>query len=210
MNTVLLLLLVLFFGCNTKSDYTTQKSTKEIGEKETSPLVRPKNDLPKSDQGERVEGAIGILTLSDDYKFGDTIDVYESKGKLLTILKKSEEYQVIALKCLGQTKSFYHIILDNGRKGFISRYSKHMKFQTWEEHILNLFSVRFNESSNPLMEKASSESDKLRFDKDEYYHPDQIKGEWLRVKWGSESNWSYGWIKWKDKNRLAIEFYYFA
>lgn len=207
---VLLLVVVLFLCCSTKPIYTTQKSTKEIEGKESSSFLGPKNDLSKSDHREKVEDAIGILTLSDDYKFGDTIDVYESKGELLTTLRKPEEYQVIALRCLGQTTSFYHVILDNGKKGFISRYSKHIKFQTREEHILNLFSVRFNESSNPLMEQASSKSNNLHFDKDEYYHPDQIKGEWLRVKWGSENNWSYGWVKWKDKNRLAIEFYYFA
>lgn len=158
----------------------------------------------------KIEGAIGILTTSNNYRFGDTIGVYKPNGKLLTILKRTEEYQVIALKCLALTKSHYQVLLDNGEKGLVSRYSKHIEFQTWEEHMLSLFAVGFNEKDNPLMAQPSKEGKKLDFKKDEFYHPIQIKADWLKVEWDSGNKKQYGWVRWKNKERLIVELYYFA
>ncbi len=210
MKIILLLFLTFIFSCDGQSNEVKKQPIKESKLNKHNSSFKINDGLSRGNPSEKIEGAIGIVTLSDDYRFGDTISVYQSNGTLLTVLKKSEEYQVIALKCIAQTSLFYQVILDNGKKGLISRYSKHIKFQTWEDHILSLFSVKFNEDSNPLMTKANSQGNRLRFDRDEYYHPDQIKGEWLRVKWGSENHWSYGWIRWKNKGKLIIEVYYFA
>ena len=203
---VFLMLLCIF---NNKPDKAIKQPIKIVAVKQQFNFSEDRDNDPKFDI-EKVDGAIGILTTSDSYKFGDTINVYKSNGKLLTVLKKSEEYQVIALRCLGITGQYYQILLENGSKGLVFRHSKKLKFQTWEEHLLSLFSVEFDNQKNPLKGKPSSSSSVIYFDKDEFYHPNKIEGEWLQVEWGSENDWKYGWIKWKYKGRLIIKFYYFA
>lgn len=105
---------------------------------------------------------------------------------------------------------YYQVKIDNGDVGYIPLSSKKVLFQTWEEHFLSLFSVGFNEKKNPLRKEPSLDAEMLYYDQDEFYHPNQIKGEWLQIKYGSESNWRYGWIKWKSENNLIIDLYYFA
>lgn len=198
-----IILLLLFISCHGNTDKLGQKSNKATNSGQAINLSETNGD-------EKIENAIGILTTNNKYKFGDTIHVYQSNGKLLTILKRTDEYQIIALKCLAKTAVSYEVQLENGKKGMISKYSKHIKFQTWEEHILSLFSVGFSENHNPLMDKPSLKSKKLNFDKDEFYHPKRIEGEWLQVEWDNSSKKEYGWIRWKNKGRLLVELYYFA
>ena len=122
----------------------------------------------------------------------------------------TDENQELSLRCLSKDKSFYKVKLENNELGFIPLDERGVKFQTWEEHILSLFAIGFKESINPLRDKPSDESDKIYYDPDEFYHPNQIKGEWLQVKWGTEGDWEYGWVKWKENGKLLINFFYFA
>jgi hypothetical protein len=167
-------------------------------------------ELQNPDSSEKVEGAIGVITVSENYEFGDTIKIYDANQKLLTIIIRTDEYQIIVLKCLNKTELYYQVKLDNGDVGYIPVGSKKVKFQTWEDHILSVFSVGFDEKKNPLRKEPSFDAEILYYDQDEFFHPNQIKGEWLQVKYGYEGNWKYGWIKWKSGDNLIIELYYFA
>ncbi len=197
-------ILVLFFSDLNKLGGKVEQTAKIIIEK-------PWNNLPHNiTDGERVEDAIGMLVTSGNYQFGDKINIYNIDGKLIKVLVNTEEYQVIALKCIEKTNLFYKVQLKDGSIGMVSRQSKKVKFQTWEEHILSLFSIGFNERNNPLRNNPSLTAPKLNHDKDEFYFPKQIKGEWLQLKYGPENKPSYGWLRWKSKGKLIIEFFYFA
>lgn len=111
---------------------------------------------------------------------------------------------------MDKNESYYQVKLENGDIGYILISSRKVIFQTWEEHILGLFSVGFDEKKNPLRKEPSLDAEMLYYNQDEFYHPNQIKGEWLQTKYGSEGNWQYGWIKWKSEDNLIIELYYFA
>lgn len=159
---------------------------------------------------EPVDGAIGIITTTSDYHYGDIITVFEEDKKHSTNTVITEEYQVFAMKCLSQDKIYYKVIQDNGKTGFIKKDNSKIQFETWEEHILNLFSVGFEIKTNPLLKNPILTSEKIALNPDEFYHPSKIQGDWLQVKWGNEGSWNYGWIKWKEKNKLLIELFYFA
>jgi hypothetical protein len=49
---------------------------------------------------------------------------------------------------------------------------------------------------------------------DTLLHPVEISGEWLKVNWetrnANSTERGEGWIKWKEGNRLLIEWFYFA
>lgn len=159
---------------------------------------------------EIVEGAIGIITTTDNYQFGDIITVLQEDKKQSSNIILTEEYQIFAVKCLSQDKVYYKVRQDNGKIGFIKKDNKKIQFETWEEHILNLFSVGFESKTNPLHRDPVLTSEKIVLDPDEFCHPYKIQGNWLQVKWGNEDNWNYGWIRWKENTKLLIEFFYFA
>jgi hypothetical protein len=200
-----LLFLILLISCKGQPNQLEQQSSKTSDEK---PTDFSSNEIDNNSAV--VENAIGILVTSESYQFGDTISVYDEKQNLFIKLVRADESQVIALKCLTHDKRYFQVELDNNGIGLIPRNSTKVMLQTWEEHILSLFSVGFDEQKNPLLKEPSLSAEQLYYDQDEFYHPTQIKGEWLQVKWGSEENWNYGWIKWKDKDKLLIELFYFA
>ena len=159
---------------------------------------------------EIVDGAIGIVTTTDNYQFGDIITVFNEDKKYSSNIILTEEYQVFALKCLSQDKAYYKVIQDNGKIGFIKKDNSKIQFETWEKHILKLFSVDFEVKTNQLFKEPVPTSEKIALDPDEFYHPSKIQGDWLQLKWGNKDNWNYGWIKWKENTKLLIEFFYFA
>lgn len=206
MKSIHLFSLVLLIACDQgNSDKTTSKNSvvKEV--------VETKAEYISSQMRQSViEGAIGLIATSENYQFGDTINIFDKGGKVQKHIVITDENQVLSLKCLSKDNSFYKVQFENNDIGFIPKSEKAVIFQTWEEHILGVFSVDFDEANNPLLEVPSEGSEKANYDKDEFYHPNQIKGDWLQVKWGSEDNWEYGWIRWKVGEKLLIELYYFA
>jgi hypothetical protein len=194
-----LLLLGIFISCQGKSNQE---------EKQLSHTFETKQEATISN--DTINGAIGIIVPSESYEFGDSIKIYDGNQKLLTTIIRTDENQIIALMCLAQGERFYQIKFDDEQVGYIPNESKQIVFQSWEEHILDVFSVDFDTKANPLRKEPVEDSNTLYFDEDEFYHPNQIKDEWLQVKWGGEGNWNYGWIKWKDGGKLLIKLYYFA
>lgn len=206
MKSIHLFSLVLLMACDQgKSDKTiSQNSVVKEG-------VETKAEYISSQTGQSViEGAIGLIATSENYQFGDTINIFGKEGKVQKHIVITDENQVLSLKCLSKDNSFYKVQFENNDIGFIPKSEKGVIFQTWEEHILGVFSVDFDEANNPLLEVPSEGSEKVYYDKDEFYHPSQIKGDWLQVKWGSEDDWEYGWIRWKVGEKLLIELHYFA
>jgi hypothetical protein len=194
-----LTILLLLFACqgNIKDSKRESKMNPEVDKSSHDSAV--------------LEGAIGIIVASEDYQFGDTILVFDKNQKEVSKFVITEETEVLALKCLSQCESTYEVLLQNNNVGYIPVSEKKVKFQTWQEHILNrLFAVGFNTRDNPLHEEPFEGSKKIWSDKDDFYHPCRIKGDWLQVKWGTEFSWNYGWVKWREKEKLLIELFYFA
>lgn len=119
---------------------------------------------------------------------------------------------LLVFRCLKKVKDRYQVIINEDTKavGYIITKDFTFKHQTTEEHILSVFSVGFDNTDNPIKKSPANSSEILTYDKDEFYHPVSVKDEWLKIKWGVEGNWKYGWIKWKSKNEIIIELFYFA
>ena len=130
------------------------------------------------------------------------------------------DYFVLALKCVGKKNGRYEVIVneETGLRKHVKADDPALKLETWEEHILNVFAVTFNQVDNPLFDAPSGQVKKAVLSNAEpFFHPVEIKGEWLKVKWettdGTErkqSNYDSGWIRWKDGKSLLVELFYFA
>ena len=128
------------------------------------------------------------------------------------------DYFVLALKCIGKENGRYEVIVNDGTglRKYVKANDPVLKLETCEEHILNVFAVNFNREENPLLEAPRGQVKKAALSKAPF-HPVEVKGEWLKVKWdtsyGTERNeprYDFGWIKWKEGDRLLVELLYFA
>lgn len=207
MKRIYLFGLLVFIACHQGQSHKiiTQKGI--YNEVEAS---RAELQIPHFEPKGKVEGAIGLITTSGHYEFGDSIEIFDKYRKVQRIIVITEEYQKLSLKCLSKDDLFYKVQSENDEIGFIPKNEKKVIFQTWEEHILSVFSVGFDEVSNPILESPSENSKKVTYDKDDFYYPIKIKRDWLQVKWGSDGDWKYGWIRWKEGEKLVIQLFYFA
>ena len=130
------------------------------------------------------------------------------------------DYFVLALKCVGKDANRFQVVVNESTRltKFIGRRDASFKFQTWEEHILDLFAVGFDSSNNPLRIRPGDYVRTLPLPSDEVtFQPLQIKGNWLKVRWkvsgdskGKNNKLRYGWVKWKQNSELVVELFYIS
>jgi hypothetical protein len=196
-----------------------------------------KTEQDKLKQGNLALG-IGIITLNEEsYGKDKFIHIYNQDGSLwyqFTFYyndsgRKFEyanenfkpfafhlDYFVLALRCLDEDGNHYEVIVDEetGLKKFVRKDDETLKFETWEQHILKTFAVDFDREKNPLRETPGGKIKKVDLPKEVTFHPVEISGEWLKVRWDiskkKKNNTEFGWIKWKENNNLLVELFYFS
>jgi hypothetical protein len=119
---------------------------------------------------------------------------------------------LLVFRCLDKSNTWYTIVVNEETEEvkYIRINDPLYRFKTWEEHILSTFSVGFDYKSNPIREASSIKADVVSYEPDEFYHPVEIVGDWLQIKWGEEGDYTYGWIKWRFGNDLLVELFYSA
>lgn len=168
------------------------------------------NDTLENRVLSEINGSIGIITTTNKYQFGDSIFVFNEQKQPFTSIVITYEYQILALKCLMNTKDFYKVQISDSVSGYLLKINPLIKYQTWEEHVLSVFSVGFNEKTNPIRIKPNNTASLVNYVSGEFYLPYKIQGDWLQVRWGSDKDWEYGWIIWEKNGTLIIELFYFA
>jgi len=184
-----------------------------------------------------IENTIGLVVLSDNYEKGDFVEIYNEDGslwhKLTHYYDDSDgdfeyanenfrpfafhpDYFVLALKCVGKKGNRYEVIVNEEKnlKKYVKANAKVLKFETWEQHLLRLFAVGFNEKENPMLEVPQGQAKKI-LKTDATFHPVEVRGEWLKVKWDTttetqtkEAEQDFGWLRWKKDGKLLIELFH--
>lgn len=129
------------------------------------------------------------------------------------------DYFLLALKYVDEDASRFKVVV-NEEKGlvkYVNKADKNLQFQTWEAHIFKAFSIEFDEKENPLREMPDGKIKKFDYSKHQIFSPVEIQGEWLKVDWKTESDLDknqlktdFGWIRWKQNEKLLINLFYFA
>lgn len=213
----------------------------------TKPAVSDTPVTPAGDVDyERVlKGSIGLIVLSDRHDVEDHIRIYNPDGSLwLKIIFTGDEGWItdtresaygtngfkpiildgdngaLVLKCAGQDKTRYEVFVDEeiGLKKYVKKDDKTFKFQTWEEYALGMFSIGFDEKTNPIREtpKGTEKTNVPEPLKETFFRPVEIKGEWMKIEWdkkpaaGSKAQTDSGWIKWRDSENLVVELFHTA
>ncbi|MEO8648323.1 MAG: hypothetical protein ABI539_04075 [Acidobacteriota bacterium] len=183
-----------------------------------------------------IKNTKGLIVLSDKYGKNDFVRFYNEDGSLwyeftyyyddsdgkfeyenanFEPFAFHPDYFVLALKCVGEDKGRYEVIVneDTGLKKFVKKDDPTLKFQTWDEHITKAFAVSFNREENPLREMPEGKIKVVELPKEATFHPVKVQGEWLKVNWEVAKHVDhagFGWIKWKENQKLLIELFYFS
>jgi hypothetical protein len=120
------------------------------------------------------------------------------------------DYQNLVFRCIGDMGDYYKVIVNEGTGliKYIRHDDLHFSFSSWDKHVLSVFSVGFDPKKNPLKKMPAGDAATIPFVKDEFYLPVEIKGDWLKVKWGDVGKQEYGWIKWRSRHLLRVELFY--
>lgn len=134
------------------------------------------------------------------------------KSKYVNPFALSGDNYLLVFRCLDTNQGWYKIVVDEKKNviKYLKKSDNEFIFQTWEQHILGLFSISFDVTKNYPRKSPSMAAQPVEFQEDEFFHPSRINKEWLQVKWQDGKNWKFGWIKWKEKDKLIIELFYFA
>lgn len=176
----------------------------------------PQQFSPESDV---VNGAIGVLTYNQKITESVKVSFLNDDGTVWDIENDDfvpfswhPDYGTLALRCIEIRNDTCLVVVDE-KRNLMKKYplsNKGLIFQTWEEHVLSVFSVGFNEKENPMRKGPSVNDEIIFYSMDDFCFPAHIKGDWLQLTWGPESNPKYGWIRWKENGKLLIELFYFA
>ena len=169
---------------------------------------RQTKDLGVVKLKESYQDKLGILKLYNkngsiwlSFKFTDNF-----KSPLLDPLSLKTDDGILVFNCIGEHNAFYAVIVsrDHYLVKYIKKSDANFLFETWQQRILSVFAVEFDDKTNPLRENPSTVSQRLNYNDNDFYHPMKIKGNWLKVK-SNDTNRT-GWIKWcNDKGKMLIE-----
>lgn len=167
--------------------------------------------------------SLGVLTLKGNYK-NTPIEILNSDKTVWYKFVLSDNFKttkispfaikaddvLLVFRIVGQTNDSYKIIINETTTEikFISKHNKNFEYQSWERHLLTVFSIDFEYNNNPLRSSPNINAHKLKYDRNQFYHPIKVKNEWIQVE---DDNSNRFWLKWKDnKGNLIITLYYSA
>lgn len=221
MNKLLFPFLLFLLGCSTnkKEDDLAATPVKKI---DSLNKMTPSN-LKIYDSINKNIGFVGITDEIDKKPLIKILNLNQTLFKSISLqnISKKVEFEPYAyhpdnyllwFRCISKNKKFYTIIINEKTKleKLINISDENVAFSTWEELILHSFSVDFDYHNNPIKKEISDSSEIILYDEDAFYHAIKISGDWLKIKWENGKDWSYGYIKWKQNNKLLIELFFFA
>jgi hypothetical protein len=241
-NRIIIFCLVLYLlsGCSARSVSVAglDDQTNELKKADISPT--PKTPTDKNIPESLVKNTKGVVVLSNKYGKNDFVRIYNADGSLwykytyyyddsdgkfdyehddFSPFAFHPDYFLLALKCTGEDKNRYEVIVneETGLKKFVNKSDAAFKFETWEQHLQQVFSVDFDRDKNPLRDAPAGKIITDALPAEVKFHLIGVRGDWLELRWNIESNTNNtrektetGWIKWKDDEMLLIELFYLS
>lgn len=222
MRTLAIMLAVGLSGCH-PSDTGAETSNTEMA-------VR-RDSIP-SQAYTKIGSAFGVLTLADSYERGDTVRFYNDDGSLwykFTYYYDDSDgqwdypneafrprafhpdYFTLTLDVVEDLGTQYRVIVNatTGLEKLIPK-ERFLRFRTWEQYVLNVFAIDHDDQQNPVRSTPGGQPSATPPGANDRLQPVKIEGDWLQVKWGSEGSWSFGWVRWREGDRLVLYIFHFA
>lgn len=160
-------------------------------------------------QVSQINSSSGLIVLSENYNKKDFIQIYNQDGSLwhkfsfyyddsdgkfdyenddFKPFAFHPDYFLLTLKCVGKEANRYEVIVNERTrlKKFVKTDDLALRFETWEDHILKLFSISFDQTKNPMLETLQGQMKNVALP-NMPFHPVEVKGEWLKIKWDTSN-----------------------
>lgn len=229
------LITLLIQGCATRDQVQTNPKPTAINEDLAKPTETPGEPEDAEFDYYDLKQSLGLVSIKE-IRFGknQVMRLYNQDGTLWFALSLDDEETAretierkedfhpfradhddwsFVFNCVRQDRRYYHVVVneDTGSKKFIRKDESHFKLGTWEQYILDCFAVDFKAADNPLREEPNGRPILVAISKGSTFHPDKIDGDWLKVRWSAGDDGTrgpnFGWIKWKENNRIVIFFF---
>lgn len=154
-------------------------------------------------------------TLTNKFKI-NVENIFNSPLKKIQFAYKADYYLLVF--SVSKVDSKYYEISGPGKKAkkfYIPISDLRFKFNSWENHIKHAFAIEFDIDKNPIRKLPSNVGKIIKLPpsaKEGYnYRAIEFRGEWMRIKWDDDNKHPVsGWIKWREKDNMLIELFYFA
>jgi len=188
--------------------------------------------------GQNMSNSIGVITLNGNnyseengvielldydgevwhsftFYYDDSDGKWDYPNDNFQIIAFHPDYFLLKMKCVAQDDEFYTVIVneESQLKKRVKRNSK-LTLQTWEQYVMDVFSISFDALSNPILNDINGERINVKLPEYPIFQPVQIKEEWMKIKWSIDgmptidSKYEFGWIRWKSYNRILIEVFF--
>ena len=124
------------------------------------------------------------------------------------------DYNYFIFRCKSQTKDAFEVVVNNktGETLWLKK-SKSTIFKTWENYLKGMFMIkRLPSDHNDIRFNSSENAPENIFTGEECFQVRSMKGDWIEISTGESceedgSILKSGWIKWRDGNKLLIEYF---
>lgn len=172
----------------------------------------------------RFYNADGSLWYEFSYFYDDSDGKFDYANDDFRPFAFHVDYFLLALKCTENNDKVLEVVVneETGLRKYVKANDPILKLETWEEFVLSVFSVNFDQKANPILEAPSGKVKKVAvrkvaIRKGASFRPVEIQGDWLKLRWdlageqtAKEKGDANGWIRWRIDETLLIDFYYFA
>lgn len=192
-----LLLIILIISC--KGKVKNNQSINNTYRKQAEPIGTTKKINTATDSLlYKNKVRYSFVVLKNSYNEKQKISIYNLNGsvwksfnfndffndKEINPFALKPENKLLIFKCLKNANGYFFALVDEDKNiiKYIKNSDINFEIKSVTEHILSVFSVEFDDGLNPLHIKAEENSEIFPIDKNSFYYPIKIRGNWLLVE----------------------------
>jgi hypothetical protein len=124
------------------------------------------------------------------------------------------DYSPLVFRVKSKSDQGFQVIVNDktGQTYWVKR-NKSMTFLTWETFLKNMFSVaRLNASAQKIRKLPYENAGQINYNGKDCFQIKSIKGDWIEIFTAdhcdeNKSKIKTGWLKWRQGNKLLIEYF---
>ncbi|UZR97521.1 hypothetical protein [Chondrinema litorale] len=122
-------------------------------------------------------------------------------------------YYSFVFRCISDSNDWFEVLVnqDSGQTYWIKKQDI-LIFNTWEEYLKSMFSIaRLSTEKQSIWESPSFNSQEIEYEGEDCFQVKSMKGEWIEIYTPShcidKNIIKKGWIRWRDNNKILVEYY---
>lgn len=154
-----------------------------------------------------------IIEFYNDEIEGTTIRDAETQEEWLKPEVFSIEYGQLIFRCKSESRFWAEIIVNNetGETLWLKK-TKTTILSTWDIFLKEMFMVSRNSFQQEIRMQPNDTAQEITFDGEECFQVKAMKGDWIQIFTADHcdevgNRLKSGWIKWKEGEKLLIEYF---